>query len=142
VQFDGSHILDHMAALSAIRSNWILDHHGKFLSDGTPDKPRIDAVKRLIDKGNCWFKFAGCTESSRAGPPDYNDIAVVARDIADHAPERIIWGNNWPHNHATTTEAYPDDAALLDTGLGWIPTRHHQAVLVDSPAQLFGFPAP
>lgn len=142
MQFDGSHILDHMAALSAIRSNWILDHHGKFLSGRTLDKPCIDAVKHLIDKGNCWFKFAGCTESSRAGPPDYNDIAVVARDIADHAPERIIWGNNWPHNHATTTEAYPDDAALLDTGLGWIPTRHHQAVLVDSPAQLFGFPAP
>jgi len=142
VQFDGSHILDHMAALTAIRSNWILDHHGKFLSGIAPHDPRIYAVKRLIDKGNCWFKFAGCYESSRTSGPDYEDIAAVARDIAATAPERIVWGTNWPHNLAATTDAYPDDAVLLDTVLGWIPDRHHQAVLVDNPAKLFGFQAP
>lgn len=141
VQFDGSHIFDHVPALTAIRSNWILDHHGKFLSGITPDDPRIAAVKRLIDAGNCWFKFAGCYESSRSGPPDYKDIAAVARAIAAHAPERIIWGTNWPHNLATTTQAYPDDGALLDTVLGWIPEKHYQAALVDSPARLFGFKA-
>jgi D-galactarolactone isomerase len=140
VQFDGSHILDHMDKLAAIRSNWILDHHGKFLGGITLDDPRIDAVKQLIDKGNCWFKFAACYESSRTGPPDYDDVAAVARMIADYAPDRIIWGTNWPHNQATTTDAYPDDGALLDTVLGWIPKPYHQRVMVDNPAELFGFP--
>ncbi|WP_404404622.1 amidohydrolase family protein [Pelagibacterium halotolerans] len=141
IQFDGSHILDHMPRLEAIRSNWVLDHHGKFFAGVTPDSPQIDAVKRLIDRGNCWFKFAGCYESSRTGGPDYADIAAVARDLAAYAPERIVWGTNWPHNLAKSTAEYPDDAALLDTVMGWFPSEdaRHKA-LVENPEALFGFP--
>ncbi|MCD7060751.1 amidohydrolase family protein [Pelagibacterium xiamenense] len=141
IQFDGSDILDHMPRLEAIRSDWVFDHHGKFFAGVTPDSPQVDAVKRLIDAGNCWFKFAGCYESSRTGGPDYADIAAVARELAAYAPERIVWGTNWPHNLAKSTAEYPNDAALLDTVLGWFPTEdaRHKA-LVENPERLFGFP--
>ena len=62
VQFDGSHILDHMDLLEGLKSRFIVDHHGKFFSGVTPDSPQVAAVKRLIDRGNCWFKFAACYE--------------------------------------------------------------------------------
>lgn len=140
IQFDGSHILDHEPRLMALKSDWILDHHGKFFAGAAPDSPQIDAVKRLIDKGNCWFKFAGCYESSRTGAPDYQDIAAVAREIAAYAPERIIWGTNWPHNNARRTEDYPDDADLIDTVLGWLPNDNaRKLALVDNPEKLFKF---
>ncbi|WP_421363404.1 amidohydrolase family protein [Agrobacterium rosae] len=140
VQFDGSNILDHEKRLSAIKSRWIFDHHGKFFAGVTPDSPQVAALKRLIDKGNCWFKFAGCYESSRSGGPDFEDIAAVARVIANHAPERIIWGTNWPHNNAKTTEEYPDDADLLDTVLSWLPSDEaRKKALVTNPEELFGF---
>ncbi|SCX06605.1 putative metal-dependent hydrolase of the TIM-barrel fold protein [Agrobacterium sp. DSM 25558] len=140
VQFDGSNILDHEKRLSAIKSRWIFDHHGKFFAGVTPDSPQVAALKRLIDKGNCWFKFAGCYESSRSGGPDFEDIAAVARVIADYAPERIIWGTNWPHNNAKTTEEYPDDADLLDTVLSWLPSdAARKKALVTNPEELFGF---
>ncbi|GAK70502.1 putative amidohydrolase [Agrobacterium rubi TR3 = NBRC 13261] len=140
VQFDGSHILDHGERLAAIKSRWIFDHHGKFFAGVTPDSPQVAALKRLIDKGNCWFKFAGCYESSRSGGPDFEDIAAVARVIADYAPDRIIWGTNWPHNNAKTTEAYPDDADLLDTVLSWLPSDEaRKKALVTNPEELFGF---
>lgn len=140
VQFDGSHILDHMSRLAGLKSRWVLDHHGKFFAGVTADSPQVDAVKRLIDGGNCWFKFAGCYESSRSGGPDYADIAAVARVIADYAPERIVWGTNWPHNAAKVTADYPDDAALTDTVLSWFSsdTNRHLA-LVDNPTSLFSF---
>ncbi len=140
VQFDGSHILDHEERLSAIKSRWIFDHHGKFFAGVTPDSPQIAALKRLIDKGNCWFKFAGCYESSRSGGPDFEDIAASASVIAEYAPDRIIWGTNWPHNNAKTTAEYPDDADLLDTVLSWLPSEEarHKA-LVTNPEELFGF---
>lgn len=138
VQFDGSHILDHLPMLQAIEGRWILDHHGKFFCGVTPDDPRVTAVKRLIDRGNCWFKLAGCYESSRSGPPDYADIGIVARDIVEHAPERVIWGTNWPHNMARRTEDYPDDAALADLLLDWAPEPGaRQKILVDNPMELF-----
>ena len=141
VQFDGSHILDHMDLLEGLKSRFIVDHHGKFFAGVTPDSPQVAAVKRLIDRGNCWFKFAGCYESSKSGGPDYADIAAVARDMAAHAPERIVWGTNWPHNMAKTTEDYPDDAALVDTVLSWVSDEaDRKRILVDNPQELFDFP--
>lgn len=142
VQFDGSNILDHEARLSNMQSRWVFDHHGKFFAGVLPDSPQIDALKRLIDKGRCWFKFAGCYESSKSGGPDYADIAAVAREIAAHAPERIVWGSNWPHNLAKQQTDYPDDADLTDTVLGWLPDkRARKLALVDNSEALFGLPA-
>lgn len=139
VQFDGSRILDHYDRLAALQCNWILDHHGKFFKGIEPGDKNYDALRRLIDGGNCWFKLAGCYESSLSGGPNYEDIGRVASAIAEHAPDRVVWGTNWPHNLIRETKDYPDDARLLDTVLGWIPKRNHQAILVDSPAFLFDF---
>ena len=141
VQFDGSRLLEHLPLLQRIRSRFIIDHHGKFLSGTTPDSAEVHAIEALIDRGNCWFKLAGCYESSIAGPPGYHDVAAVAREIAAYAPDRIVWGTNWPHNLVKRTEDYPDDAELMDTVLGWLPSdeARHRA-LVDNPEELFRFP--
>jgi len=139
VQFDGSNILHHEARLANLKSRWVFDHHGKFFSGVTPDSEETSAVKRLIDAGNCWFKFAGVYESSKTGGPDYADIAAVAREIANYAPERIVWGTNWPHNLAREQADYPDDAALTDTVLGWLPNENaRHLALIENPQTLFG----
>ncbi|WJR66167.1 amidohydrolase family protein [Neorhizobium sp. CSC1952] len=141
VQFDGSDIQDHEERLAKLKSRWVLDHHGKFFAGVTPESPQIAAVKRLIDAGRCWFKFAGVYESSKAGGPDYADVAAFSREIAKYAPERIVWGTNWPHNLAREQADYPDDAALTDTVLGWLPDEaaRHRA-LVKNPEELYGLP--
>lgn len=139
VQFDGSNILHHEARLANLKSRWVFDHHGKFFSGVTPDSEEISAVKRMIDAGNCWFKFAGVYESSKTGGPDYADIAAVAREIANYAPERIVWGTNWPHNLAREQADYPDDTALTDTVLGWLPNENaRHLALIENPQTLFG----
>jgi D-galactarolactone isomerase len=140
VQFDGSDILLHERRLAQLKSRWVFDHHGKFFAGVTPDSPQIAALKRLIDHGRCWFKFAGAYESSKSGDPDYGDVAAVARAIAAHAPERIVWGSNWPHNLAREQDKYPDDAALADTVLGWFADDGaRKLALVDNPEVLYGF---
>ncbi|WP_137155584.1 amidohydrolase family protein [Rhizobium sp. FKL33] len=141
VQFDGNRIFDHLDRLSAIRSRWVLDHHGKFFAGASPDGPELAAVKRLIDRGNCWFKFAGVYESSKEGGPDYRDVAAISRAIARHAPDRIVWGTNWPHNLARSQDAYPDDAALTDTVLGWLDDEAAlRRTLIDNPQELYRLP--
>jgi D-galactarolactone isomerase len=121
VQFNGSDILDHLPLLLSLRSRWVLDHHGKFLRGTTPDSREIGAVKRLLDTGRCWYKLAGCYESSLTGAPDFADVAAMTRTVAAHAPTRVVWGTNWPHNQAANAATYPDDARLLDRVLGWLP---------------------
>ncbi|MBK5566482.1 MAG: amidohydrolase family protein [Ensifer sp. SSB1] len=141
VQFDGNRLLDHLPRLERIRSRWVFDHHGKFFAGVGPDGPEIAALLRLIDRGNVWFKFAGVYESSRAGWP-YEDVAGFSRRIADHAPERIIWGSNWPHNMIRKSEDYPDDARLTELVLGWLgDDRARHLALVENPERLFKLPA-
>lgn len=137
VQFDGNRLLDHLPRLERIRSRWVLDHHGKFFAGVDPDGPEISALLKLIDRGNVWFKFAGVYESSRAGWP-YEDVAAFSRRIAEHAPERIVWGSNWPHNMIRNTEDYPDDARLAELVLGWLADdRARHLALVENPERLF-----
>ena len=141
VQFDGSTILDHMGALSALKSRYIIDHHGKFHQGAAPGSVEVEAVKSLIDRGNCWFKLSGCYETAKTPGPDYPDIAAVARDIAAFAPERLVWGTNWPHNMIRRTEDYPDDAHLLNLAMDWAGTdAARRMMLVETPARLFDFP--
>ncbi|NOE32159.1 amidohydrolase family protein [Ruegeria sp. HKCCD7318] len=140
IQFDGSNISDHVERLSKLRSRWVLDHHGKFLRSLAPDGDEIRMLKRLVDGGRCWFKFAGCYESSIEGEPHYSDVAKVSRIMAAYAPERIVWGTNFPHNSATKTADYPNDAALLDTVLSWFPDdRARHLALVENAEELYGF---
>jgi D-galactarolactone isomerase len=136
VQFDGSRIEEEETRLAGLKQPWILDHHAKIF-DG-PTEGRKAAIKRLLDTGWCYFKFAGCYESSSTGAPGYDDVAEVAREMAAHAPERIVWGTNWPHNMAKTTDAYPDDAALVDTVMQWFPSADTMRMaLVETPERLF-----
>jgi len=139
VQFDGSDILTHLPRLMALKSRWVLDHHGKFFRGATADAAEIDAVLKLIDRGNCWFKFAGVYESSRQGWP-YADIEGLSRRIAAHAPERIVWGTNWPHNGVSRAEDYPDEVELAELVLGWLPEGARERVLVTNPEELYRIP--
>lgn len=138
VQLDGSQLPALQPRLSRIRSRWVLDHHGKIFSGPRP--AHLSALKHLIDGGNMWFKFAGCYESSTDGGPVYNDIAAVATEIGLFAPERIVWGTNWPHNLAKTEAEYPNDAALVDTVLAWLPDASARTrALVENPVALYQF---
>lgn len=138
VQFNGREIDRHMEALRSIETNYIIDHIGKFMDPVSADDPRVDAILRLIDRGNCWFKIAGAYETSLTGAPDFADVAPIARRVIAHAPERILWGSNWPHV-GVPRAAYPDDAVLLDVLLDWASPEVRQKILVDNPAELYGF---
>jgi D-galactarolactone isomerase len=138
VQFNGREIERHAAALRAIEVPYMIDHLGKFIDPVPADDPRVDTLLRLIDRGNAWFKICGVYETSLTGGPDYTDVAPLAKRLIAHAPERLIWGTNWPHV-GVPRSAYPDDARLFDLLLDWATPATRQKILVDNPAQLFGF---
>jgi D-galactarolactone isomerase len=70
--------------------------------------------------------------------PGYADYALQVRALVKAAPQRLLWGTNWPH---PLVEAKPDDADLLDSLGEWIAEESvHRAILVENPALLYGFP--
>lgn len=139
VQFDGREFAEREAQLKRIPGNYIIDHTGKFLEPVATDSAALKALLRLLERGNCYVKLSGPYETSRTGAPAYADVTAIARAIAAHAPERLLWATNWPHN-GYTGAAYPSDVAMLDRLLDIVPDAHHRHLtLVDNPARLYGF---
>ena len=102
------------------------------------EHPGFRALVRLLENG-AWVKLCGYRAS--AGPP-YADVAPMARALLRAAPERCVWGTDWPHPSLHDPAEVPDDGELLDALGAWVPEEAaRRAVLVDNPARLYGFPA-
>jgi D-galactarolactone isomerase len=139
IQLDGRTLPEHEAQIARLPGRFTIDHTGKFLEPVSPDHPAFKSLLRLVDIGRCWVKLSAPYETSRTGPPRYEDVGALAKALVRHAPERMLWASNWPHP-SEPADAKPDEARLLDLLLEWAPddvTR--RKILVDNPAEIFGF---
>jgi D-galactarolactone isomerase len=127
-------IVDAADLLQRLPGTVVFDHLGR-LTHGVDD-PAFAVIRRMLDRGRTWIKLSGAYMMGAA--PAYAEAGVVARAYIAAAPERMVWGSDWPH----PTEAdKPDDAVLFDLLTGWAPdTAIRQRILVDNPAELYGFP--
>lgn len=140
VQFDGRDMIQHVPQLEKIQGDYVIDHTGKFLKPVSVDSPAFQALLKLVDRGNCYVKLAGCYETSKTGYPTYEDVGALSKALIKYAPDRIIWGSNFPHNMANCAENYPDDVHLLDLINEWAGSdANRQKIFVDNPVKLYGF---
>ena len=138
LQMDGMQLTEQESILRQLPCNIVVDHVGKYLGPVDIDHPAFRSLLRLVDTGRCWVKLSSPYESSIEGPPHYKDVGKLAKKLAKSAPERMLWGSNWPH--PTEKENRPDDAVLLDLLLDWVEDdTSRQKILVDNPAKFYGF---
>ena len=115
----------------------VFDHLARIPQPAGTSHPAYAVVRRLLDKGHGWIKLSGPYLSSVDGSPDYRDAGTVAAAFIKAAPERMLWGSDWPH--PTKTEK-PDDAALLDLVAQWAPDAETQRrIFALNPEKLFRF---
>jgi len=134
----GDQIVAMAAMIERLPGTLVFDHMARLPQPQGVHHPAFAIVKKLLDRGRAWVKIAGPYLDSREGSPRYADAAAVAKALVAHAPERLVWGSDWPH--PTERDHKPDDAALLDLlheCIGDDATR--QRVLVANPAELYGF---
>jgi 2-pyrone-4,6-dicarboxylate lactonase len=111
-------------------------HMGMFLAKLGVEQPGFrDFVRFVASSDRCWVKLTGAYRISTA--PGFADAAPLARAFIEAAPDRLIWGSDYPHlsfaDKVTTAELY----RLFEQCAGDEPTRHH--ILVDNPQHCFGF---
>jgi 2-pyrone-4,6-dicarboxylate lactonase len=115
---------------------FVLEHAGNPRPEEGIDSDDFKFVLRCLDTGRCWVKMSPRFSAQPDFP--FSDTDVFHKKLVEYAPERLLWGTDWPH--PIYFNPMPNDADLLDLMLRWVPdeaTRHR--ILVDNPAELFGF---
>ena len=113
---------------------FVIDHMGRVPAAAGLDQPGLRALIELSRLENCWIKVCG---AERIAMPPYDQAVPIARALVEAAPERVLWGTDFPHPNATH-EA--DEADLVDLVPRYAPDALAQRrLLVDNPARLYGF---
>lgn len=96
-------------------------------------------LRGLIDQGRAWIKISGAYYNTDVGPPTYADATQVAQAFVKAAPERVVWGSDWPHPSASAVNK-PDDSLLFDLLSAWAPDEAvRNRILVQNPEALYSF---
>ena len=139
LQLDGRDFAQYEARLRALPCLLTIDHIGKFLEPVATDHPGFRSLLALLDAGRTWVKVSAPYETSKIGPPHYDDVSKLASALTDSHPERCLWASNWPH---PGRKPVPNDEEMLELLSYWVPdSAVRQKILVDNPRQLYGFGA-
>jgi len=137
---DGAQIVDHADLFSRLPAQIVFDHMGHPNLPAGIEHPSFGIMRRLIDKGRTWIKLSGAYGNSKVGAPLYPEATAIAQAFLKPAPERMVWGSDWPHPGEQNKSPLPNDALLFDLLAAWAPdeaTRNR--ILVANPEALYGF---
>jgi predicted TIM-barrel fold metal-dependent hydrolase len=137
---EGEQVVELADVLRRLPTPMVFDHLGNPPVQAGIDHPSHAIIRELIDRGRAWVKLSGAYSNSKIGSPAYPEATRVAQALVRAAPERLVWGSDWPH----PTEAEnnkPDDALLFDLLTVWVPDEAVRTrILVANPETLYGFP--
>jgi 2-pyrone-4,6-dicarboxylate lactonase len=123
--------------IRSIRAPVVIDHMARpGIAEG-PNGPAMTTLRSLLDTGRIWVKVRSADRLSKFGAP-FSDVVPLARSLVEHAPERILWGSDWPH--VNLHGPMPDDGDLVDF-IGEIAPAEHtrHLILAENPREFFGF---
>ena len=132
--------------IAALPCPLVADHHACLRAEEGLDGRVAQTVLGLVAEGLLWVKLS----APHRVAADPEDAAPVARALYAANPERMLWGSDWPHALVPPRETLDlsridpyrpvDDGAALNRLGRWFPEAEaRQRILVDNPAQLYGF---
>ena len=137
IHMKGPQIVEAAEIFRRLPTPVVFDHLARIPEPEGVNSPAFATLRALLDRGHVWVKLSGAYQDSRIGPPRYADITPLARAYVKAAPERLVWGSDWPH---PTEKVKPDDAVLFDLLADWAPEAATRTqILVKNPEILYGF---
>ena len=136
LHFDAADLVRFHAMLERLPVPFVIDHMGRVpTKDGLEQRP-FQVLLATLHLANCWVKISGAERIS-SGPP-FADAVPFARALLTAAPDRVLWGTDWPHPNIK--KHMPNDGDLVDLIPLFMPDAALQRkVLVDNPQRLYGF---
>lgn len=136
LHLDAQDILTYADRLARIPVPFIIDHMGRVKAqDGIDQKP-FHALQQLMENPLAWVKVCGAERVS-AGRRPFEDAIPFAERLIEIAPDRVLWGTDWPHPNIS--KDMPNDGGLVDLMFRFCtdPDKR-QKLLVENPLKLYG----
>ncbi|MFL9906534.1 amidohydrolase family protein [Paraburkholderia sp. RL17-337-BIB-A] len=134
---DGQTLLALRTTLEALPCAVVFDHMGHVETGEGTDGKAFQALLALVRDHGHWVKLSGANRVTRNGTTHFDEIVPLAKTLADAAPERVLWGSDWPHVGLAT---WHDTGELFNLVPRWLPDpAARRLLLVDNPARLYGF---
>lgn len=125
--------------IAALPVPCVIDHFGHVRAGNGIDAAPAQMLLQLASLDHVWFKLMGGYRVSQQLPP-YPEVTPIAQALIQRAPDRCVWGTDWPH---PMVDRMDDDGDLADTLATWVDDPELRTrVLVDNPARLYDFPMP
>jgi 2-pyrone-4,6-dicarboxylate lactonase len=135
VHLDAVDIVELSSVLRSLPVPFVIDHMGRVKASAGVDQVPFRALLDLLQVENCWVKVCGSERVSAAGPP-FHDAVPFARALVEAAPDRVLWGTDWPHPNVG--RFMPNDGDLVDLVPLIAPDEASRyKLLVENPARLY-----
>jgi len=131
-------IVANAAILERLPVPVVFDHLGRIPQPEGKNHPAFAMITRMLCDGKAWVKISSMYQDTKIGPPSYADVGEVAKAYIQSAPERVVWGSDWPHP-AKGNFGVPNDALLFDLVADWTGPETWKRMLVNNPETLYGF---
>ena len=136
--FPGKDILELMPVFKSLKTPLSIAHFAYQPATAGIDAPGFKALLDLMRNQNTWMKISGANRVSRGDLPPYDDVKPMAHALIAAAPERIMWGTDWPHPNKYAVN--PNDGDLVDALGDWVTDNAMmQKIMVDTPAAFYRF---
>lgn len=129
--------IEHVEWFKSLRTPTIIDHFASVeFADGV-DQEAFQKLLELLEYDHMWVKVS-CVDRLTAEPYPYPDAHPFMNALCAVAPDRIVWGLDWPHQLTYKPNATPDDGDLVDLVATLVPDAElRNKILVDNPARLY-----
>ena len=138
LHFEGAALPGLKDWLAAIPATVVIDHLGRIDPAPGLEQEPFEVLAELAARENVWIKLSGADRLTKLGPP-YADVVPFAHRLIEVAPERMLWGSDWPHTGVFDAARMPDDGHLVDALFEFAPDETvRRKILVDNPRRLLG----
>ncbi|MCA8967648.1 MAG: paraquat-inducible protein A, partial [Planctomycetes bacterium] len=93
LQLDGRLLPEKRAQIERLPGRIVIDHTGKFLEPVPVGDPAFKVLQGIVDSGRCWVKLSAPYETSKVGPPVYDDVGALASALIRQAPGTVPVGD-------------------------------------------------
>ncbi len=136
---------DQMASMAPVLRDLpvdlVFDHFGRITPAQCGTHPAHTLLLELLAAGRAWVKLSGGYLVSPTASVEDPGLDALARSFLDAAPDRVVWGSDWPHATASAgRQPMPDDARQVERLAQWTgDAQGLRQVLVLNPERLYGF---